>query len=272
MEPRALTVGIPTCDDDPAVLSLALDAIAREPVAACLVVDMSATDAIEKVVRGHRRAEYVSFAESRGVSNSRNRIVELAQTRYVLFLDADAVPRPGWAAAFADALAHARPTLVGARILPRWPRRPPRLLESTVALELLGMLDLGPEPCELPRVMGTSFALDRERLPSDGPFRHDLGHRDGRWIGQEEVQLSLDVRAAGGSIRYEPRAVVEHHIRPERASWRWLLRRVYLEGRDSRLRPQRLEPFPRGLAARDRAFQLVTAPAFLAGRLRGPHT
>jgi hypothetical protein len=48
-----------------------------------------------------------------------------------------------------------------------------------------------------------------------------------------------------------------------------MLRRVYSEGRETHLWTQRLDPFPRPLTLRDRAFQVVTTPAFLAGRLRG---
>jgi hypothetical protein len=117
--------------------------------------------------------------------------------------------------------------------------------------------------------MGTSYAVDRERLPRKEPFRLDLGRRPGRLLGGEEVQLSLDVRAAGGRIRYEPGATVGHHVRADRLSWRWMLRRAYAAGRETRWWPERLDSFPRPLTRRDRAFQLATSPAFLAGRLRG---
>ncbi|MDQ6751711.1 MAG: glycosyltransferase [Actinomycetota bacterium] len=268
-----MTVGIPTCDDDPGVLSLALDAIAREPIThPPVIVDMSSTDRIAEIARARREpVRYVRCPESSGVAESRNRIVGLTETRYLLFLDADAVPRPGWAGALAGAFAGGeRVALVGARIVPVWPHAAPPLFTTKIGLELLGMLDMGLERCELPRVMGTSFAVDRERLPRVEPFRLDLGRRPGRLLAWEEVQLSLDVRAAGGAILYEPSATVEHHVRAERLSWRWMFRRVYAAGRETRRWPERLDSFPRPLTLRDRAFQLVTTPAFLAGRLRGP--
>lgn len=267
-----VTVGMPTCDDDPHVVSLALDALAGQRLARPpLIVDMSTTDRIERALRTHAgRVQYHAFRESSGVAESRNRIVELAETRSLLFLDADAVPEPGWAMALLEALhAGEEVALVGARILPSWPSAAPPLFTTTIGLELLGMLDLGSTPCDLPRVTGTSFALDRDRLPSPRPFRPELGRGPGRALGWEEVQLSLDVRAAGGRIRYEPRAVVRHHVRPDRLSWRWMLDRAYRAGRETRFAAGRLEPFPRELTPRDRLFQLATAPAFFAGRLRG---
>ena len=272
MSRAEVTIGIPACDDDPRVLSLALDAIAAEPVAhAPVIVDMSSTDRIAELVRARpERIRYVRRRESTGVSESRNRIVDLAETRHVLFLDADAVPLPGWAGAVSDAFAVSDDVaLVGARIVPVWPGRAPPLFASTIALELLGMLDVGDEPCDLPRVMGTSYALDRETLGGSQPFRTELGRRPGGLLAWEEVQLSLDVQEAGGRIRYEPRAVVRHHVRPERLRWRWMLRRAYAAGRETRRRPDRLDPFPRPLTVRDRAFQVATGPAFYAGRVRG---
>jgi len=234
-------------------------------------VDMSRTRGIERVVRGRRaRVRYVPFPESRGNAESRNRIVSLADTRYLLFLDADAVPQPGWAGAAAGAFQAANDVaLVGARILPAWPAPAPPLFDTTPALELLGMLDLGDQPLELPRVMGTSFGADRERLPGSEPFRVELGRRPGSLLAWEEVQLSLDVRARGGRIRYEPRAVVRHHVRADRLSWRWMLRRVHVAGRETRRTPTSLPDFPRPLRPRDRLFQFATTPVFRAGRLRG---
>jgi GT2 family glycosyltransferase len=135
--PLDVTIGIPTCDDDPLVLSLALDAIAAEPVEAPpIILDMSSTDQIADMVRSRReRLRYVRARDSSGVSDSRNRIVGLADSRYLLFLDADAVPRPGWALALTGALSSAEDVaLVGARILPRWPRPAPPLFTTAVAL------------------------------------------------------------------------------------------------------------------------------------------
>lgn len=267
-----VTIGLPACDDDPRVLSLALDAIAEQGVAAPpVVVDMSATDQIARAVRAHpEKVHYVSFPASAGVADSRNLIVDTAQTRYVLFLDADAVPLPGWAEAAAGAFdAGDRVAMVGTRIVPAWPRPAPPLFTTAIAQELLGMLDVGTEARTIPRVMGTSYAVDRELLPRSPPFETDLGRRPGRLLAWEEVRLSLDVAAAGGLILYEPRAAVRHHVRVERLSWRWMLRRAHVAGRESRLWPLPLDPFPRPLTLRDRLFQIATSPAFLTGRLRG---
>ena len=264
-----LTVAIATFDDDPDVLAQVLDAVLAEGLEqAPLVVDMSRGQAPGRVAEG-RAVRYVAFPESQGLSDSRNRAVALAGTRYVLFVDADAVPERGWAEAMRRGFDRdERAAVVGARCLPLWPKRPPALFDTKPALDLLGMFDLGLEPREVPRIMGTSFALDRERLAGDPPFALELGRRPGELLGGEEVELCRAVRAAGWTVRYEPGAVVRHHVRPERVNWLWMLRRAVVAGREWRRAGERLEPLPRSLGARDALFLAAIAPPYLAGRLR----
>lgn len=266
-----LTVAIPTCDDDPQVLALALDAVRagslQQPT---LIVDMSRGDAVRQVASARSDSvRYISYPESSGTSDSRNRLVELADTRYLLFLDADAVPRQGWAQAMRRGLDRdERIAIIGARCLPVWTGAVPMLFETGPALDMLGMLDLGSEPLEVPRIMGTSYALDRERLP-DPPFSPRLGRRPGSLLAAEEVDLCLAVRSAGWRVFYEPEAIVDHHVRQERLSWRWMLRRAFVAGRESRRIPDRLEPLPRPRTVRDTVFLAAISPWYLAGRLKG---
>lgn len=262
---------MPTCDDDPRTLALALDAVVGEQLEQpAVVVDMSRGDAVRDVVETRAPSvRYVAYRESQGVSDSRNRLVELVETRYLLFLDADAVPRPGWALAMRRAFdQNDRVAVVGARCLPAWPGKVPFLFESTPALDMLGMFDLGAEPRDVPRIMGTSYAIDRERLPTGSPFSPDIGRRPGSFLAGEEVDLCLRIKAAGWRISYEPGAVVEHHVRPERATWSWMLRRMFVAGQESARWSGRLEDLPRRQTLRDLVFLGLVSPWFLAGRLK----
>jgi glycosyltransferase involved in cell wall biosynthesis len=264
-----ITVALATFDDDPTLLARVLDAVSAEELESpALVVDMSRGDAIEALAATRPRVRYVSYRASAGLSDSRNRIVDLTDTRYLLFVDADAVPVPGWAGAmrhgFVDDVA-----IVGARCVPVFPGRVPSLFGTAPALDLLGMFDLGDVPLTVPRIMGTSFAVDLERVPSRPAFSLDLGRRPGVLEGGEEIALCNAVRAAGWTVRYEPAAIVLHNVRPERASWRWMFRRARVAGAEARKAKGRLEPLPRRGRAGDYAFLAAIAPAYFAGRLRG---
>jgi hypothetical protein len=264
---RDVTVGLAVFEDDPAVLALALDSVLAEPLEHDpLVVDMSRGGAFRALAGARPRIRYVPFPGSAGLSDSRNRLVQLAATRFLLFVDADAVPEAGWASSIRRSF-QGDVAVVGARCLPVFPRAVPRFFETPAALDLLGMFDLGPEPLDVPRIMGTSFAVDLERLPSRTPFSLEHGRRPGVLEGGEEILLCEAVRAAGWTVRYEPSAIVRHHLRAERASWRWMLRRARVAGREARRAGGRLEPLPRRFGARDYAFLAVIAPAYFAGRL-----
>ena len=157
-----------------------------------------------------------------------------------------------------------RAAVVGARCLAHWPTNPPFLFDAAPAGDFLSFFDLGSEPLEVPRIMGTSFAVDRERLPPH-PFPLNIGRAPGILLAGEEVELCLLARREGWRVLYEPGAVVHHHVGARRASWRWMWRRVFVAGQESRRSGRRLEPLPRALGLRDLAFLAAVSPAFLGG-------
>lgn len=269
-----MTPALVTMDDDPELLGMALDVVASEGLAQeTVVVDMSKGDGVRTVcAEPSRRVRYVAAPDSRGVSDSRNRAVAAVQTRYLLFLDADAIPQSGWAAAMRGAFAASDDVaIVGARCPARWTNRPPRLLRTNVAGDFLSLFELGPGPLDVPRIMGTSYAIDLERVP-EAPFPLELGFGPETRLAGEEVELCDRARREGWRIRYEPAAVVLHTIKPGRATWRSMLRRVYHAGQEARRMDERPEPLPRPVGTADRVFQLVVAPAFVAGMLVGPRS
>src|SRR4051812_8397744 len=93
----ALTVAIPTFNDDPRVFTQVLDRVAEHGGGApVVVVDMSTDDGVRAVCARRPEVRYDAFADSGGVAPSRNRCVELAETRGVAFVDSDALVEPGW--------------------------------------------------------------------------------------------------------------------------------------------------------------------------------
>jgi mycofactocin glycosyltransferase len=268
---RDVTVAMPTADPDPRLLAASVGATVAQSLAhPLLIVDMSRGDAVRAVAARHGDAvRCVSFPESRGVSESRNRLIELADTRYVVMLDSDALPRPNWAQAMRQAFELAPDVgVVGARCVPIWEGRQPPLFGTAPAGDFLSLFDLGDAPLDVPRVMGTSYALDRERT-GEAPFDLELGLRPGQRLGGEEVALCAMVRRQGWRVRYEPGAVVGHQLPRARARWIAMLRRVFLAGRESAMWNERLEPLPRSLTPADRLFLALIAPTYVAGRVSG---
>jgi GT2 family glycosyltransferase len=265
-----VTVAIPTLNDDPGVFGRVLDLVAAgAPGVPVVVVDMSTEDGVRRACADRAQVSYHAFPDSGGVSHSRNRCAQLAETRYVAFLDSDAFPEPGWLDPLVARLEDDRVAVAGSRIFPAWESRPPRLLTTVPASDWLSVLDLGDEPVHVPRIIGTSYAIDRERVP-EPPFDESIGRKPDWPLAMEENVLCEAVRADGWRVVYEPASIVRHRIPSERASWLWMWRRAHTAGRETRA-AGRFEPLPRPpLTPRDRLFQAMVAPAFFAGLLARP--
>jgi GT2 family glycosyltransferase len=251
------------------VLRRVLDGASAQVERPVLVVDMSRGGGVEAAVRGRRDVTYVPFTGSSGLSASRNECIRRAESRHLIFLDSDALPEKGWAAAMTRALDRDRVAVAGARVLPPPDLAAPPFLLTATASDWLSLFDLGPESREVPRVIGTSFAIDLERT-AGLRFDERIGYGPGRIISHEDVRFCLDVRRSGWRCWYAADAVVRHRFDPSRITWRAMLRRAYRAGVESRLESEPLEPLPRRMTARDHVFRALVAPAFLAGRLRGP--
>jgi GT2 family glycosyltransferase len=267
----SVTLGMPTFNPDEEVfrrvVSLALENSADD--VPLVIVDMSTTDVAQRIcAAAGARVRYEHF-ESRGVSHSRNRCVQLAETRYVAFLDSDAYARPGWLAALLERLtSDNRVAVVGSRIYPAFRGSVNPLMKTVTASDWLSLLDLGDEATDIPTVIGTSYAFDRQRVP-DPPFDETRGRRPGVATAAEETLLCQQARQLGWRVVYEPRSVVEHDIPAARASWRWFFGRAYAAGQEHSMWGA-TDALPRGRhTAADHAFRALLAPPFMLGRLRG---
>ena len=253
--------------DDPSLTLRCLSAAAAQgPV---LLVDMSSTERIATPAAAFERVQVLRRPKSHGLGESRQAGIQASDARYVAFLDSDAIPRAGWLDALLESAAVERVAVAGGPVVPVWPeRKPPLLFRTQAAGDFLSMLDLGGERIETPRVLPGNMIVDRS-LTGEGVFTPDRGRRPASLVGAEEIEMMLRVREAGHAIVYEPRAIVDHHTRAERMSWRWMWRRLEAAGREAAQNRQELEPLPRRLTRTDHLFRLLGAPAFGLGRFRG---
>lgn len=238
MTPPALSVVVCT-RNRAALLDDCLAAlVAQDPPGGMevVVVDNGSTDATPAVV-----ARWVAHTSSLrslvepvpGLAHARNTGVHATQGRVVAFVDDDATARAGWAAAVLAAFGdHPDAVVVAGRVELRFDADPPRWFTPRFA-SWYSALDLGPEPIEVGPgqwVVGANLAMRRDDVVRVGGFRHDLGRRAGTLIGNEELEL-IDRLRTHGSVRYEPRAVVDHLVLPDRLRLRWLLVRAFDQGR-----------------------------------------
>ena len=165
-----------------------------------------------------------------GLSAARNLSLAEAEHDHVLFCDADALVRPGWALAMHEALSKPGVAVVGSRILPRWTGQAPLLARSRVVRDQYSIYDLGAGTEPVSRVVGAGFGVDRAKYPDEMHFDEALGRRDGRLFGGEESDLCQRVSGAGGRVIYVGTAVVDHVIEAERQRMPWIMKRLFYAG------------------------------------------
>ena len=178
---------------------------------------------------------------TQGIVPARNRVLSecVRLYEYILVMDDDEIPRPGWVVASLDALINEDAECVGGavEVAFREASRP-----SWLGDELLGFLaqvDYGKEPFWVrddstpiwTANVGYRAQLFREGLCFDRRY-----NREGNAVGGgEDLELFRALVATGARVRYRPDMVVEHHVEAWRLTRRYFLRLHYASGRKAGL-------------------------------------
>ncbi len=229
----------------PQELAATLKALAQQTRACSLfevvVVDndpqASASAVVEQFSRVFYHLEYVR-EPTVGISFARTRGAMLAQGEWVVYLDDDCVPDPGWLENLLDGTrVQPTPGVVAGAILPTWLCK----LPSWFCSDYLAYLSLcnyhGPEngfwldfPTQYP--LTASSAYPRSLLIELGGFNPELGRRGDRiLLWGEDTELNFRIQKAGYGLWYCPKAVVHHVIPAARLEKEFFRSRYYWNGR-----------------------------------------
>ena len=176
--------------------------------------------------------------EQPGLSVARNAGAWAARSKFIAYIDDDAIPSADWVEAILVSIAEPGrfPALIGGRILPRWEAPLPnwwpaslRGVLSIIEYEGYGeyrtpLVPKGLEP------YGANIVVHVLSLLAAGGFSGGAGRCGDRLLSDEEVQLAWTLQDAGYSVRYDSRIVVHHQIQAGRLDPEWLLTRLYWQG------------------------------------------
>ena len=222
--PSEVTCVIPVRDDPEGLTKLLRSLEANQPAPGDVVIAEDGSrdpDAVAVIARDWR-AHLIQRDAARGPAAARNEGRQSTDAPIVAFLDADVQVSPGW---LTPLLAHfADPSVAAVAPRVRAPAAQRSVLDRFE--RECSPLDMGPEPSIVgPRrrvryVPTAVLLVRREVLEALGGFDEELR------VG-EDVDLVWRVAAAGWTVRYEPRVVVEHRVR---RSWAALGRQRFAYG------------------------------------------
>lgn len=195
-----------------------------------LIVDNASTDGTSELLRasGWRKPGMnfrVVREEKLGVSHARNRALQDATGRYVVFMDDDETPDPHWLVEYVRTIRSERPDALGGRIEVMFEDcgRPAWLQDELMGF--LGQLNHGGAARKLvaadtPLFAG-NFAFRRRIFARIGHFDSGLGRKGGTNTGGEDVEMYRRMLASECNVWWVPDAVVYHRIQASK------LRRSY---------------------------------------------
>lgn len=251
------------CHDEEATLAAQLDALTTQTWTgswAITVVDNRSTDGTAGVAAGYRArgVRCISAVDGAGVSYARNEGVRRTSARSVAFCDGDDVVAPGWVAAMGDALAH-HELVTG--VLDTTTLNGPDAATLRPASSSRGLPHFG----AVPFARGNNCGMRRS-------LWERLGGYDERFVGLEDIELSLRAAAAGARPVLADGAEVRYRFRTDAGSvWRQAF--FYGRGRPALARQARALGLPgpsRTEGLRSWAWLLVHLPELhdAHGRLR----
>jgi glucosyl-dolichyl phosphate glucuronosyltransferase len=173
-----------------------------------------------------------------GVSIARNAGAWGARSRYIAYIDDDAIPAPDWVERILEAVAEPGPipSVIGGRILPKWeaplPAWWPEALRGVLSIiehEGRGEYRTNAVPTKL-EPYAANMVVHVLTLLSAGGFGHSVGRYGDVLLSDEEVQFAWALQDNGHLIRYDSSIVVHHQIQAQRLRPEWLLSRLYWQG------------------------------------------
>ena len=168
-----------------------------------------------------------------GLSRARNLGLEAASCSLVAFVDDDAVVAPSWARRLAAAFADHDVGAAGGTCRAAFSASRPDWLSDRL-LQYAGVTRYESDACDAVSSahypFGANLCVRRSALVAIGGFSEALG-RVGKSLLSNEEAAALDaLRAEGWRVRWQPDAVVDHTVAPERCTGRYYWRRLWWQG------------------------------------------
>lgn len=201
-----------------------------------LVIDRS-EDLLARARETISGVTIVPNAHRGGLSGARQTGADVARGEILAFLDDDAVADEHWLAELEGPYADPMLLGVGGKIDPSWVEPPPSWFPAefnwVIGCSYRGLPE---QSAPIRNVIGANMSLRATVMRDSGDWEVELGRAyEGDALGSTAEETEFCVRASrlhpGGYWLYVPSSRVLHRVPPERATWKYFVRRCRVEGK-----------------------------------------
>lgn len=204
-----------------------------------LIVDNNSTDNTQSVLEELSRQEGPNLRyvreQQQGITYARNRAIEeCLGYDYILVMDDDELPQPGWIQAAVHALRDDGADCAGGRVRVRFE---PDQQPSWLGPDLLGFLaevSYGEDAFWIrdrsTPVWTANIAYKANVFRSGLRFDHRFNRKGRGTGGGEDVRMFYALLEKGALIRYRPDMIVDHHVEEWRLHRGYFLKLHYVQG------------------------------------------
>ncbi|MDP2432811.1 MAG: glycosyltransferase [Pseudomonadota bacterium] len=208
-----------------------------------LIIDNASSDPTREVLARHVWPQgwdtRIVREERLGIASARNRAIQEARGKYLIFIDDDETADPDWLCAYERLIETHAPDAFGGRIEVLFEDPRPAWLSDEL-LGFLGKLDWSDQamPLTLPStpLYTGNFGFRLNLCDSVGRFDTALGRLGSENNGGEDVDFYRRLLRAGFKIWWAPEAVIHHRIQAVKLNRRYFLDLHYRQGRMEAIR------------------------------------
>lgn len=206
-----------------------------------------------------------------GVSEVRNYLMKIVETKYLLFTEPDGQCDPLWVYNYLDTFKRTNASLVGGRIEPKWLKKPLFICKSRFVREFYSLLELGNREFRIRKVIGANFGMNVSKIKDANlDFALHLGRKNGHLLGGEETEMAFKANKLGLKVIYNGKILLTHIIPKNRINYKWIWKRSFYGGLSKVKRKRYLfDPFNKKYAFSDYFHLSFIAPSYLLGYIYG---
>ena len=203
-----------------------------------LIIDNNSTDDTAKIIdtwKARIDCPLLYYLEKpQGSSFARNRAINESRCDWLWFVDDDIIFNRNWLTGVSGALdKYQDASVIAGKIIPVFQTGQPEWLPDFAldyyGLTRFGYIDRWLNDGEYP--IAGNAAFKRSIFTKIGMFNTSLGRVHKKLISWDETELCMRLYRSGLKIAYTPEPTVHHIINKNRATRRWLIRRIYCDGK-----------------------------------------